>query len=142
MADIKALQHTELDHFWEEFEAVMGGPDGLMTYRYLGTHAQAVDRHHSTGSMPMRSDLRTAYGLRAAPLLILVADTVGVLDDAIAVPAPTQFDLEVLDDGAGVERVDCVGEIFHEGRTQLFSRARLLDAADHGRVLALAWDAG
>src|SRR5579859_6211215 len=142
MSPVRALQNAELDRFWQEFEAVMGGPEGLMTYRYLGTHAEALDRHHARGRMRLRSDLRTSFGLRAAPLLILVADVVGILDDAIAVPAPTQFDLEVLDDGAGVDEVYCIGEVFHEGRTQLFSRARCVDAADHQRVLALCWDAG
>src|SRR5579859_508375 len=142
MSPVRALQNAELDRFWQEFEAVMGGPEGLMTYRYLGTHAEALDRHHARGRMRLRSDLRTSFGLRAAPLLILVADVVGILDDAIAVPAPTQFDLEVLDDGAGVDEVYCTGEVFHEGRTQLFSRARCVDAADHQRVLALCWDAG
>src|ERR1700736_5987026 len=114
MSPVRALQNAELDRFWQEFEAVMGGPEGLMTYRYLGTHAEALDRHHSIGWMRLRSDLRGGCGLRAAPLLILVADVVGILDDAIAVPAPTQFDLQVLDDGAGVERIACIGEIFTE----------------------------
>jgi hypothetical protein len=88
VSTIRALQEVELDNFWKEFAAVMGGPDGLMTYRYLGTHARAEDRHHATGTMRLRSDLRGPVGLQAAPLLILVADTIGILDDAIAVPAP------------------------------------------------------
>jgi acyl-coenzyme A thioesterase PaaI-like protein len=142
MSTIKALQNTELDQFWDEFTEVMGGPDGLMTYRYLGTHAVAIDRHHATGTMRIRADLRGPAGLLAAPLLILVADTIGILDDAIAVPAPVHFDLAVLDDGVGVDEVFCVGEMVHEGRSQLFSRARIVDAADHDRVLAVARDSG
>jgi acyl-coenzyme A thioesterase PaaI-like protein len=142
MSGIKALQDTELDRFWQDFTEVMGGPDGLMTYRYLGTHAHAVDRHHATGTMRLRSDLRGPIGLQAAPLLILVADTIGILDDAIAVPAPVHFDLAIVDDGSGVDEVLCTGEMYHEGRTQLFSRARIVDAADHTRVLAIARDSG
>ncbi len=142
MTNVRALQSVELAKFWEEFAAVMGGPEGLMTYRYLGTHAEAQDRHHATGNLRLRSDLRSSHGLLAAPLTILVADVIGILDDAIAVPAPTQIALEILDNGAGVEEVFCEGEMFHEGRAQLFSRARLYDAADHGRMLALCRDAG
>jgi acyl-coenzyme A thioesterase PaaI-like protein len=142
MSDVRALQTTELDQFWHEFEAVMGGPDGLMTYRYLGTHADAIDRHHATGSLGLRSDLRGPHGLLVAPLAILVADTIGILDDAIAVPAPTQMAIEILDDGVGVNRVFCIGEMFHEGRSQLFSRATMVDDADHDRVLALCRDSG
>jgi len=142
MAHVTELQHIGRERFWQEFAEVMGGPDGLMTYRYLGTHAEASDRHHATGRMRLRSDLRGPAGLAAAPLLILVADTIGILDDAIAVPAPVHFDLAVLDDGAGVEEVRCIGEMVHEGRSQLFSVARLVDASDESRVLAIARDSG
>src|ERR1700734_2101930 len=126
MANVRALQSTGADSFWQEFEAVMGGPEGLMTYRYLGTHADAIDRHHATGSLRLRSDLRGPHGLLAAPLAILVADTIGILDDAISVPAPTQMSVEMLEDGAGVSTVFCIGEMVHEGRAQLFSRARIV----------------
>jgi acyl-coenzyme A thioesterase PaaI-like protein len=142
MAEVKELQHADRERFWHEFAEVMGGPDGLMTYRYLGTHAEASDRHHATGRMRLRSDLRGPAGLHAAPLLILVADTIGILDDAIAVPAPVHFDLAVLDGGDGVEEVRCIGEMVHEGRSQLFSVARIVDAADESRVLAIARDSG
>jgi acyl-coenzyme A thioesterase PaaI-like protein len=142
MSNIKALQETELDRFWQEFSEVMGGPDGLMTYRYLGTHATAIDRHHASGILRLRSDLRGGAGLQAAPLLILVADTIGILDDAIAVPAPVHYDLAVLDDGEGIDQLFCTGELYHEGRSQLFSSARIVDAADHSRVVAMARGSG
>ncbi len=142
MGELRALQTTELDDFWSEFAEVMGGPDGLMTYRYLGTHADAIDRHHATGFMKIRRDMRDAHGLQASPLMILIADVVGILDDAIAVPAPTQMAIELLDDGAGVEEVYCEGQIIHEGRSQLFSTATIYDRADRNRVIAIARDAG
>lgn len=142
MGTLRALHHTDLDRFWAEFSAVMGGPDGLMTYRYLGTHARKIDRHHAIGTMKLRRDLRDRHGLAASPLMILVADVIGILDDAIAVPAPTKMAIEILDDGAGVDELACAGEIFHEGRTQLFSRAVVTDARDANRVIAIAHDVG
>jgi acyl-coenzyme A thioesterase PaaI-like protein len=142
MGNIRALQSTDLDQFWDTFAEVMGGPDGLMTYRYLGTHADGVDRHHATGYMTIRRDMRDPHGLQASPLLILVADVVGILDDAIAVPAPTQMAIELLDDGVGVEKVWCEGQIIHEGRTQLYSTATIVDFNDRDRVLGVARDAG
>jgi hypothetical protein len=142
MSNLRALQETEMERFWEEFAAVMGGPDGLVTYRYLGTHAHAMDRHHATGTMRVRSDIRGGIGLQAAPLMILVADTIGILDDAIAVPAPVHHELAMLDDAGGVEELYCIGEMYHEGRSQLFSRARIVDSADHSRVIALARSCG
>ena len=35
---VEELQHAPVDEFWERFKSVMG-PDGLMTYRYLGSRS-------------------------------------------------------------------------------------------------------
>src|ERR1700722_1566616 len=51
------LQNVPTDEFWERFEAVMGGPDGLMTYRYLGTQTD-LDHEGGVGGMTIRRDMR------------------------------------------------------------------------------------
>ena len=35
---VEELQHAPADEFWDRFKSVMG-PDGLMTYRYLGSRS-------------------------------------------------------------------------------------------------------
>jgi acyl-coenzyme A thioesterase PaaI-like protein len=136
----KTLEGLGGDEFWEGYASIMG-PDGLMTYRYIGGGATALDRHTSVSTARLRRDMRGPAGLLAAPLEIVGGDCLSILDDAIAIPAPTECVLDILDDGVGVEEVRVHGEIAHEGRTQIFTRFRVEDAANPGRVLALGTNA-
>jgi acyl-coenzyme A thioesterase PaaI-like protein len=123
--------------FWAEYEAIMG-PEGLMTYRYIGSHgAVAKDRHHSESTVTVRRDMFGPAGMLAAALEIMGGDCLSVLDDAIAIPAPVQCSLGVLDPGEGVTETRVHGEIVHEGRSQMFTRFRIEDAHDPTRVLAV-----
>jgi acyl-coenzyme A thioesterase PaaI-like protein len=142
MSRIIGVHEVGGEAFWREFREVMGGEGTLMTYRYLGTWAQ-IDQPklRASGSMAVRSDMRGPTGLQAAPLIILVADVIGVLADAIAVPAPAQMTLDLLDRGDGVRRVGCRGEMVHAGRKQLFGKAVIFDADDESRLLAVFRDA-
>jgi hypothetical protein len=139
MAKADDLQHASAEEFWERFEAVMGGPDGLMTYRYLGTQADLATGGRE-GGMNIRRDLRNpAGGLLAAPLTIALADAGGVHGDAVGVPAPVLTTLHMLDDGKDVTaiRVHSDGG-GHAGRTLSFGgTARVLDANNPDRVLAV-----
>ena len=81
--------------------------------------------------------MRGPSGLLAAALEIMGGDCLSIIDDAIAIPAPAAYSLHVIDDGVGVEEVRVHGEISHAGRTQLFTRFSVEDAADPARVLAL-----
>ena len=85
--------------------------------------------------MRVRSDLRTAGGLLAAPLGIALLDTAGINVDAIGRCAPTQIDVTVFEAAADVDAVRMVGEIVREGRSQMFTRSRIEDAARPGRVI-------
>ena len=137
MTEVRTLEGLGGDAFWQQFDTIMG-PEGLMTYRYIGSHgAVALDRFHSESTAVLRSDMRGPGGVLASALAIMGGDCMGVIDDAIAIPAPTTLSIEVLDDAVGVEEVRVHGEIVHAGRTQIFSRVRLEDAADPTRVLAL-----
>src|SRR3954462_402560 len=137
MTGVHTLEGLGGDAFWEQFETIMG-PEGLMTYRYVGSHgAVAHDRFHSESTATLRRDMRGPAGVLASALAIMGGDCMGVIDDAIAIPAPTTLSIEVLDDGVGVDEVRVHGEIVHAGRTQIFSRVRLEDAGDPNRVLAL-----
>jgi acyl-coenzyme A thioesterase PaaI-like protein len=137
MAGATSLEGLEGDAFWERYRSIMG-PDGLLTYRYVGSHgAVALDRHHAESTARVRRDLRGPTGILASALSIMGGDAASAIDDAIAIPAPVHVTLVVLDDGAGVEDVRVRAEIAHEGRTQLVYRKRWEDAADPARVLAV-----
>lgn len=138
MARAEELQNASGPEFWDRFRSVMGGPDGLMTYRYLGTRADAAAIGHSEGGMRIRRDMRNpAGGLLAAPLSIAFADAAGVSGDATGVPAPISSSVHLLDPGHGVEAVRVRGWALHSGRTIGFSHAEVSDASDATRILAL-----
>jgi hypothetical protein len=140
MARADELQNAAAEDFWARFEAVMGGPDGLMTYRYLGTRADVASGGRD-GGMNIRRDMRyPAGGLMAAPLSIALADAAGVHGDAVAVPAPLLSTVHILDDGKGVRAIRVRGGDTpgHRGRQLSFAGTSLVvDANNPDRILAV-----
>ena len=124
----------DVDEHWRTWQAALG-EGGLISYRYLGCASVALTRDTAEGRMRLRTDLRTAGGLLAAPLGIALLDTAGINVDAIAQCAPTQIDVTVFGPAGDVEAVHLVGEIVREGRSQMFTRSRYEDAAHPGRVI-------
>jgi acyl-coenzyme A thioesterase PaaI-like protein len=121
--------------FWKAWEQSLG-PEGLISYRYLGCNSVALDRHHAEGRMRIRHDMRGTGGLLVAPLGIALLDTAGINVDAIATVAPTRIDLDILEAAFDVEEVRIAGQIVREGRSQMFTDARIEDARQPGRVIA------
>jgi hypothetical protein len=134
---VEDLQHASSDEFWDRFKAVMG-PDGLMTYRYLGSRSTVGADGAVEGAMVIRRDMRNASGgLMAAPLSIALADAAGVRGDAVSVPAPVISSVHVLDAGTDVAEIRVRDSRIHDGRTMGFGEAEITDAADPERVIAL-----
>ena len=125
----------DVEEHWQAWRTSLGD-DGLISYRYLGMLVDRADAQYTAeGQMRVRHDLRTAGGLLAAPLGIALLDTAGINVDAIGQSAPTQIDVTVFDAALDVDVVRLFGEIVREGRTQMFTRARIEDAARPGRVI-------
>lgn len=134
--DIRTVPPEE---YWDHFEQQW---TNLLSYRYLGRRNARLDAGVEHDSMPLRHDMRNpAGGIMAAPLCIASPET-GGLDDDVAVPNPVIHSLQVLDDAAGVRRVDVLSETISQGRTMAFSRSRIVDADDHRRVIALSTGMG
>lgn len=125
----------QVDAFWKAWEQSLG-PEGLISYRYLGCNSVAIDRHQAEGRMRLRRDLRGPGGPLVGPLGIALLDTAGINVDAIATAAPTQIDIDVLEDATDVEEVRIVGRIIREGRSQMFTDGRIEDASRPGRTIA------
>jgi acyl-coenzyme A thioesterase PaaI-like protein len=125
----------QAEAFWRAWERNLG-PDALISYRYLGCHSVALDRHHAEGRLRLRQDLRGRAGPLVGPLGIALLDTAGINVDAIATAAPTRIDIDVLEGAGDVEEVRIIGSILREGRTQMFTDGRFEDGAQPGRVLA------
>ena len=122
---------------WEAFEERW---TGLLSYRYLNKTTPALDTGFADGeleSMPLRHDMRNSHGgIMAAPLAIGCPEP--SWDDDEVVPAPVTASIHVLDDARGVERIEVVREVVSFGRTMGFTRSRIVDAADHARVIAVS----
>jgi acyl-coenzyme A thioesterase PaaI-like protein len=111
--------------------------DDLVSYRYLGCSSVLRDDTHAEGHMRLRRDLRTPAGLLAAPIAIATLDTAGINIDRRYHLALTHVEIALLDAGAGVEAVRVLGSVVREARTQVFTEARIEDADDASRTVAV-----
>ncbi|MGA8547713.1 MAG: hypothetical protein WB785_20955 [Mycobacterium sp.] len=131
------LRQADDAEFWEGFEKVMG-PDGLLTYRYLGTRTVEGADGHPEGSLRIRHDLRNGGGgLLAAPLSIAIADLGGTSSDATGVPAPVQSSVSILDSGRDVGEIRVRGVTLRNGKSMGFGQSEIRDAANPARVIAI-----
>lgn len=102
-----------------------------MSYAYLGSRPQVIDRTHAENALWLRDDLRTPAGaITAAPLAIAMLDAATANVESMHVRAVTQVDVSIVDCGLDVDRVLLAGAITAETRSQLFTEARIVDA-DH-----------
>ncbi|MEY2398537.1 MAG: hypothetical protein QOJ00_1711 [Actinomycetota bacterium] len=123
---------------WENFQQSW---TGLLTYRYLGKRTPVIDAGVERETMVLRRDMRNVNGgIMASPLCIAAPEPYW-LDDAV-VPAPVMMAYEIVDAARDVREVEVLREVTHIGKTMGFSRARVVDAADHRRVIALSSGAG
>ena len=76
----------------------------------------------------------------AAPLCILSPEPYWRDDECV--PAPVTMTYDILDPGHDVKQLDVIREVISLGRQMGFSRARIVDAADHDRVIALSCGSG
>ena len=80
-------------------------------------------------------------GLRATPLAICAPHT-GGFTDVESVPAPVTYQLHIIDPGHGVKKVEVIPSTIASGRTMGFGEARIVDADDHDRVIAVCSGSG
>ncbi len=132
---VKDIRDVTSDRHWEAFEELW---TGLMSYRYLNKTTPSLDTGFANDeleSMPLRHDMRNAHGgIMAAPLAIGCPEP--SWNDDQVVPAPVVSFTQILDDARGVERIEVLREVINFGRTMGFTRSKVVDAADHSRVIS------
>jgi hypothetical protein len=111
---------------------------GLLSYRYIGRSHGSMNTGPADNTVTLRRDMRNAAGgLLVAPLSISAPEG-DVGSDLVAVPNPVIHSCQVLDPAADVKRIEVVGsERLHIGSRLGFSRSRIVDADNPGRVIAL-----
>jgi acyl-coenzyme A thioesterase PaaI-like protein len=123
---------------WEHFEKSWVA---LQSYTYLGKGTPGLDVGVEREVMPLRHDMRNSTGgIMAAPLCIASPEPWWRDDECV--PAPVTMAYQILDPAHDVRRIEVLREVVSIGRQMGFSRARIVDADDHDRVIAISSGSG
>jgi hypothetical protein len=133
--DIRAM--TPEEH-WKHFEKSWRA---LKSYTYLGKTSPVLDAGVEKETMPLRHDMRNATGgIMASPLTILSPEPYWRDDECV--PAPVTMTYDILDPAYDVTRLEVIREVISVGHSMGFSRSRVVDEADHTRVIATSTGSG
>jgi len=101
---------------------------GLLSYRYIGRSYASMDLGPEDNTVTIRRDMRDPTG--------------GLLLAVLCIAAPEGGHIQILDPGRDVRRIEIVSEGLKRGRQMGYSRAKIVDADQPGRVLALTQGQG
>ena len=133
--DIRTMSPEE---HWEHFAKSWVA---LKSYTYLGKETPVMDLGVERETMPLRHDMRNSTGgVMAAPLCIASPEPHWLDDECV--PAPVTMAYEILDPAYDVRRVEVLRDVISVGRQMGFSRARVVDADNHDRVIATSSGSG
>ena len=126
------------EQYWERLREMMG-PNGLLTYWYLG---RAFNQLEDPDTMRLRQDMRNSGGgVMAAPLAVAAPETGGWRDREV-VPAPVAYGLHIVDTARDVATIRVVRTTVRQGRKMGFSRSEIVDADDPDRTIAITTGIG
>lgn len=133
LRDIRELA-AEPDAYAAELRRRWGG---LLSYRYIGRSYASMDVGPTDDTVTLRHDMRDATGGILLGVLGVASPEGGGMSDLEAVPNPVIHSCQVLDPGRDVRRFEVRTEQVKRGRQMGYSRSRIVDADQPGRVLAL-----
>lgn len=133
MRDIRELTDSP-DAYADELRRRWGG---LLSYRYIGRKYASMDLGPEDNTVIIRRDLRNTTGGLLFAVLGIAAPESGHMSDLVAVPNPVIHSCQILDPGRDVRRIEIVSEELKVGRQMGYSRAKIVDAEQPDRVLAL-----
>ena len=110
---------------------------GLLSYRYIGRSYAQMDLGPEDNTVTIRRDMRNTSGGLLFAVLGISAPESGHMSDLEAVPNPVIHSCQILDPGRDVRRIEIVSEELKVGRQMGYSRAKIVDADQPDRVLAL-----
>jgi hypothetical protein len=132
---VEDIRGTAPDEYWSELRRRWGA---LLSYRYIGRQFSSMN-NVADNAVTLRHDMRNAAGgVLVAPLSISCPAGGGGKSDLEAVPNPVIHSMQILDDARDVRRIEVIDTTsLREGRRMGFGRARIVDADDHSRVIAM-----
>ena len=110
---------------------------GLLSYRYIGRSYAQMDLGPEDNTVVVRRDMRNATGGLLFAVLGISAPESGHMSDLEAVPNPVIHSCQIVDPGRDVARIEIISEELKRGRQMGYSRAKIVDADQPDRVLAL-----
>ncbi len=110
---------------------------GLLSYRYIGRSYAQMDLGPEDNTVTLRRDMRDGAGGVLLAVFGISAPESGHMSDLEAVPNPVIHSCQILDPGVGVGRIEIISEELRRGRQMGYSRAKIVDADNPARVLAL-----
>jgi hypothetical protein len=135
---VRDIREGPPEQYWERLRQMLG-PDGLITYWYLG---RAFNQAEDPDTVRLRRDMRnSAGGIMAAPLAIAAPES-GGWRDREAVPAPVTYGLHIIDDARDVSEIRVSRSTVRRGSRIGFSRSEITDAADTSRLIAVTTGVG
>jgi hypothetical protein len=133
LRDIRELTDSP-DEYAAELRRRWGG---LLSYRYIGRSYASMDLGTEDNTVTVRRDMRNAAGGLLFAVLGIAAPESGHMSDLEAVPNPVIHSCQIVDPGRDVARFEVVSEELKRGRQMGYSRAKIVDADQPARVLAL-----
>ncbi len=136
--DIRELTDSP-EAYAEELRRRWGG---LLSYRYIGRKYSSMDLGVEDNTVTIRRDMRNPAGGLMLAVICIAAPEGGHMSDLEAVPNPVIHSCQILDPGRDVRRIEIVSEDLKRGRQMGYSRAKIVDADQPSRVLALTQGQG
>lgn len=133
LRDIRELSDSP-EEYAEELRRRWGG---LLSYRYIGRSYAQMDLVEEDNTVTVRRDMRDAAGGLLFAVLGISAPESGHMSDLEAVPNPVIHSCQILDPGRDVGCFEVVSEELRVGRQMGYSRAKIVDADNPDRVIAL-----
>jgi hypothetical protein len=133
LRDIRELTDSPQEYA-EELRRRWGG---LLSYRYIGRSYAQMDLGPEDNTVTLRRDMRNSSGGLLFAVLGIAAPESGHMSDLEAVPNPVIHSCQILDAGRDVRRIEIISEELKVGRQMGYSRAKIVDADQPQRVLAL-----
>jgi hypothetical protein len=132
---VKDIRDVATEDYWQELRSRWGA---LLSYRYIGKQFSSMNSVEDK-PVTLRHDMRNAAGgVMVAPLAITCPGGGGGKSDLQGVPNPVVHSVQILDDARDVKRLDVIDmNGLKDGQRMSFGRAKIVDADNHDRVIAL-----
>jgi hypothetical protein len=143
---VRDIREVATPDYWEELRQRWGA---LLSYRYIGRQFSSMNSNATDTTVRLRHDMRNAAGGVLVAALAITCPGGGAEDkdkpggDLVTVPNPVIHSMQILDDARDVTRIEVVDQTtLKHGQRFSYGRAKIVDADDHSRVIALVESQG